>query len=305
MSGSGNGGKDGGLYTQPSKRINVNESPSSKATMTSGFGNSATTMTGRLPYPMLTRTNYAAWAMRMKYFLRTNGAWGAVNREGTSSEVVDESKDQLALNIISQAIDDETLLRVAEKETASDVWDALRSMHVGVERVREARIQSLRSEFDNLKMSDAESMDDFSEKFTTLVGRIRELGDAMEEKYVVKKLLRGVSIKFIHVASSIMLFNDINKMTLEEAFGSLKAHEELVKGREVQREEQLLIARGYDSSRGRGRGRGRGEGRKDKSKVQCYNCQDYGHFAWECPKKEKEEEALLAQGYGSNEQTLR
>ena len=74
-------------------------------------------------------------------------------------------------------------------------------MHVGVERVREARIQSLRLDFDNLKMSDAESMDDFAEKFMMLVGRIRELGDAMEEKYVVKKLLRAVSTKssiFLH-----------------------------------------------------------------------------------------------------------
>ncbi|KAF0893306.1 hypothetical protein E2562_023943 [Oryza meyeriana var. granulata] len=69
--------------------------------------------------------------------------------------------------IISQLIDNETLLRVAEKETASDVWAALRSMHVGGEQ----------------------SVDDFTAKFTTLVGRICELGDAMDEKYVVKKLL--------------------------------------------------------------------------------------------------------------------
>ena len=89
---------------------------------------------------------------------------------------------------------------------------------------------------------------------------------------------------------------------MEEAIGSLKAHEELLKGREVQTEEQFLMARGHDSSRGRGRGRG--EGRKDKSKIQCYNCQEYGHYAWECPKKEKEEKALLAQGYTSDEPAL-
>ena len=177
-------------------------------------------------------------------------------------------------------------------------------MHVGVERVREARIQSLRLDFDNLKMSDAECMDDFAEKFMMLVGRIRELGDVMEEKYVVKKLLRAVSTKFINIASSMVLFNDINKMTMEEAIGSLKAHEELLKGREVQTEEQLLMARAQNSSRGRGRGRGGGEGRKDKSKVKCYNCQDFGHYAWECPKKGKEEKDLIAEGYASDEPTL-
>lgn len=256
----------------------------------------ATAAAGKLPFPLLTRTNYAAWAMRMKYLLRANGAWAAVDREDSSKEV-DAGKEEMAMTIISQSIDDTTLLRVAEKETAADVWAALRSMHVGVERVREARIQSLRSEFDGLKMGDVESVDDFAARFTTLVGRIRELGDPMEEKYVVKKLLRAVSNKFIHVASSIALFGDTNKMAMEEAIGSLKAHEELIKGREaVHEEEQLLMARGNDSSRGRGRGRGRGGGRKDKSELQCYNCRDFGHFAWECPEKKKkdnEEKALL------------
>lgn len=279
------------------------DSPASGALVLSDSAATAATTAaaGKLPFPLLTRTNYAAWAMRMKYLLRANGAWAAVDREASSTEV-DKGKEEMAMTIISQSIDDPTLLRVAEKETAADVWEALRSMHVGIERVREARIQSLRSEFDGLKMGDAESVDDFAARFTTLVGRIRELGDPMEEKYVVKKLLRAVSNKFIHVASSIALFGDTNKMAMEEAIGSLKAHEELVKGRETGREEeQLLMARGYDSSRGRGRGRGRGGGRKDKSEVQCYNCRELGHFAWECPekKKENEEKALLA-GYGSD-----
>ena len=286
------------------KMMPRDDSSSSKAIVSSGLGNSTTTA-GRLPFPMLTRTNYTAWAMRMKFILRTNGAWGAVDRgKKPTTEDVDEAQDQLALSIISQSIDDETLLRVAEKETAADVWAALRSMHVGVEHVREARIQSLKSDFDNLKMSEAESVDEFAEKFMMIVGRIRELGDAMDEKYVVKKLLRAVSTKFINIASSMVLFNDINKMTMEEAIGSLKAHEELLKGREVQIEEQLLMARAQNSSRGRGRGRGGGEGRKDKSKVKCYNCQDFGHYAWECPKKGKEEKALIAEGYASDELTL-
>ncbi|KAF0913450.1 hypothetical protein E2562_022342 [Oryza meyeriana var. granulata] len=189
------------------KMMPRDDSSPSKAIVNGGFSDStmtATAMTGRLPFPMLTRTNYVAWALRMKYLLRTNGAWGAIDPEKASG-TIDESKDQLALTIISQSIDDKTLLRVAEKETASD------------------------------------SMDDFAAKFTALVGRIRELGDAMDEKYVVKKLLRAVSTKFVNVASSLMLFSDINKMAMEEAIGSLKAYEELLKGRETRLELQEML----------------------------------------------------------------
>lgn len=55
------------------------------------------------------------------------------------------------------------------------------------------------------------------------------------------------------------------------------------------------MVRGYDSPRGQGRGRGHVGGRKDKSEVQCYNYCDFGHFAWKCPEKKKdnEEKALL------------
>jgi len=38
--------------------------------------------------------------------------------------------------------------------------------------------------------------------------------------------------------------------------------------------------------------------------VKCYNCKDFGHYAWECPKKGKEEKALIAEGYASDEPTL-
>ncbi|KAE8779265.1 hypothetical protein D1007_47692 [Hordeum vulgare] len=83
----------------------------------------ATTAAGKLPFPLLTRTNYAAWAMRMKYLLRANGAWAAVDGEASSMEV-DKGKDEMPMTIISQSIDDTTVLRIAEKETVADVWAA-------------------------------------------------------------------------------------------------------------------------------------------------------------------------------------
>jgi hypothetical protein len=59
--------------------------------------------------------------------------------------------------------------------------------------------------------------------------------------------------------------------------------------------EQLLMTRGLESSRGRG-----GEIRKNKSRDQCYNCEEYGHHSYECPSRgigKKKENVLLAEGF--------
>lgn len=47
--------------------------------------------------------------------------------------------------------------------------------------------------------------------------------------------------------------------------------------------------------RGRGRGRGRGRSAFNKSIVECYHFHDLGHFQYECPKKDKESRAHLAE----------
>lgn len=59
---------------------------------------------------------------------------------------------------------------------------------------------------------------------------IRALGEGIEEAYVVKKLLRAVPTKFLQIASTIEKFGNLDTMTLEETVGSLKAHEECLKG---------------------------------------------------------------------------
>ena len=114
-------------------------------------------------------------------------------------------------------------------------------------------------------------------------------------------------------------------MSLDEVIGSLTVHELRLKEQESREEEQILLAkamsktkisneeesssrgRGRHRRRGRGRGRGRGQNQTreeekekkpfDKSVIQCYNCQQYGHFAFECrnAKKLREDRAYVAE----------
>lgn len=142
----------------------------------------------------------------------------------------------------------------------------------------------------------------------------------MDESYTVKKFLRSVSSKFLQITSTIEQFGDLKTMTMEEAVGSLKAHEERIKGKTESKESRLLLTEEEWAKREKAEGkllltreewlkwnnkdvssnfRNKG-GRGDKSNIKCFNCNIYGHCAADCrkPKKNREtgHEAYMALG---------
>ena len=57
-------------------------------------------------------------------------------------------------------------MQVAAKKTGKEVWDSLKARFVGEERVKEARLQILKSEFDAMKMKEDESIDPYARRLT-------------------------------------------------------------------------------------------------------------------------------------------
>lgn len=66
---------------------------------------------------------------------------------------------------------------LAEKDLAMIVWEMLKTMHVGVEHVKEAKLRTLKSEFEDIPMKDSESIEDFSMKLMTIVSDIHLLSE--------------------------------------------------------------------------------------------------------------------------------
>lgn len=122
-----------------------------------------------------------------------------------------------------------------------EAWNTLKIMHVSVDRVKEAHVQNIKSEFEKLHMKDTESVDDFAMKLTSIVSEIRSLGDKMEESYIVRKFLRTIPGKFAPIVTTLEQFGDLKAMMVEELVDRLKAHEEGVHRYGDREEEHLLL----------------------------------------------------------------
>lgn len=252
--------------------------------------------------PMLNAINYTVWSMRMKAALKVHKVWEAIE-----PGIAEGEKNDLARALLFQSVPESLILQIGNLETSKEIWDSVKSRHVGADRVREARLQTLRDDFNRLKMKDTESIDDFSGKLSEMSSKSASLGETIEEPKLVKKFLSSLPRKkYIHIIAALEQVLDLNTTGFEDMVGRLKAYEERIKEEEKEEDTSKLLYTNYDHQesqdsgygRGRGRGgrlnsRGRGRGRwnnrtdwkdgRDTSKVVCFRCDKSGHYAYNCP----------------------
>jgi hypothetical protein len=101
--------------------------------------------TATIQYPTLTRSNYEEWSMLMQVNMEAAGVWYAV--EPYEDEEVEYRDDRLALAAILRSVPAEMLPILRGKCSARAAWEAIKTIRVGIERVRESKAQQLRREF--------------------------------------------------------------------------------------------------------------------------------------------------------------
>ncbi|XP_042386783.1 uncharacterized protein LOC121978512 [Zingiber officinale] len=236
------------------------------------------------PYPMLSPHNYTVRAIKTEAILDAQGVWKAV--EPVEGAQVDAKKDKKAHAYILQCVPEDILLQIAKRKTAKEVWDSFKTRYLGSDRVKKACVQTLKSEFDALRMKETDMIDEFAGKLSAMSSKLSALGATLEDSSLVKKLLDSVPDKFFPIFAGIEQFHDLETISFEETIGRLKAYGERtlrLRGNTNDTEGELLVThaewqmrqkgsnvdtssggkgRGSSSpSRGKWRGRGRGLGR--------------------------------------------
>lgn len=129
-----------------------------------------------IKYPMLTNANYTVWALRMKIALKVNKVW-----ETIVPGIKHEDKNNRAIALLFQSIPEALILQVGELDTSKAIWDAIKARHVGADRVKEARLQTLMSEFDRIKIKEEDTIDMFVGKLSKISSKSASLGETIEE----------------------------------------------------------------------------------------------------------------------------
>jgi len=156
-------------------------------------------------------------------------------------------------------------------------------------------------------MKKEEKIEDYFSYVLSITNQMKICGETLSDKLVMEKIMRTLPSQFDHFVITIEETKDLNEVKIKELQGSLEAHEMKITGRKEEKdEEQALLARFKqeeskkefwkkkkgknhqkhgdkpESSKSGGES-SKNQGKKfDKKKVQCFNCDKYGHYAYEC-----------------------
>ncbi|CAJ2656906.1 unnamed protein product [Trifolium pratense] len=293
---------------------------------------------GGLPnnLPILDGKNWERWNKQMKSLFGFQDTLDVVingvaalpanaNAEARNNHKDLKKKDCKAMYAIQAALNSANFDKISHAETSKEAWDILVKYYDGGEKVKAVKLQSLRRQYELLQMDNNESIGSYASKVQALIHTMKSCGEEISEKMIVEKVMRTLTPNFDHVIVAIQEAGKVADMKLEDLVGSLEAHELMINERKgVQESVEALKAQTFkknDGYKGKNKSKNasqnqqkfdekfesfkKGGGtsnsnpkKKDKSHIQCYNCQKWGHYASECRSKkakDSDDEANLVE----------
>eukprot|EP00253_Pinus_taeda_P010559 PITA_10559 len=223
--------------------------------------------------PLFNGKNYDYWAITMKALFSCQDLWELV-QDGFDEPANDNEfnrltqgekdllktnrkKDAKALVFLYQAVDQSVFPRMAAAKTSKEAWQTLKTAYQGMEKVRTAKLQLLRRDFENPNMKESDNIDSFFTHVIGLITQMRTHGENIEERRIVEKILRVLPSKFDAIVTTIEETKDLSNFSVDELHASLITHEQ-----RLSRNENSSLEQAFKTQMSFGRGRGQGRGNK-------------------------------------------
>ncbi|TYK02785.1 UBN2 domain-containing protein [Cucumis melo var. makuwa] len=161
----------------------------------------------------------------MKALLGSQDVWDIVNNgyEEPESDVAlsqaqrealqnTRKKDQKALTIIHQAIDDSNFEKISRATTTHQAWKFLKNTDKRVDRVKKVRLQTLTGDYESLHMKEFESISDYTSRLLVVVNEKKRYGETISDEQVVEKILHSLDERFNFIVVAIEESKDLSTM---------------------------------------------------------------------------------------------
>ena len=106
-----------------------------------------------------------------------------------------------------------------------EAWTILQTTYEGTKVVKDSKLQRLTNSFEEIKMEEDESFDEFSAKLKDIVNLAFNLGETIPKPKIVRKVLRSLPERFHAKITTIEESKDIDKIHLIELVGNLQTYE--------------------------------------------------------------------------------
>jgi hypothetical protein len=123
--------------------------------------------------PILLGKNYEFWSLRMRSFLQSQECWdpldlgyvepdptdlAAMTNQQRTTQATQRNRENKEKLWIQNSVDDSIFSKITGVVTSKQAWDILKSSYQGNDRVKTVKLQTLRTHFETLKMTESENM---------------------------------------------------------------------------------------------------------------------------------------------------
>jgi hypothetical protein len=257
-------------------------------------------------------SNFRAWKTRIDLILTKNKVLDIVKvkimkpefEEGEEKEPQNiaamekfKNVDINAMSIIVDSIKDHLIPYISHLDSSKKMYDALTNLF-SVKNI--GQVMSLKNELHNMKMNDDDSITSYFVRISQLRDQLQAIEEITSKKELVNIVLNGLPKTWDAFAASMNTRKEYP--TYEELWTFCAQEESRINAKEKPQkkyDDQAFIER-FKNFRNKRKFGSRRKPNQEKgiSKVQCFNCQKYGHYKNQCPelKKRKEKhEASIAE----------
>ena len=129
-----------------------------------------------------------------------------------------------ALNALFSAVTNEELKNISSIDNAKEAWTILQNTYEGTKVIKSSKLQRLTTSFEEIRMDEDESFDEFYAKLKDIVNSTLNLGKQISGPRIVRKILKSLPKKFHAKITIIEELENIDSMSLIELIGNLQTY---------------------------------------------------------------------------------